>query len=492
MGGKKVVVGMSGGVDSSVTAHLLKKQGYYVIGLHLRMHAPQNCVGTCGATEICAGSCECVRDVKSVCETLGIPYHIIDCTKEFNARVFKRTVDEFAHGKTPNPCCFCNPDLKFKTLIDFADKIGAQFVATGHYSRVEHVAERGYMAEETRSATTCHTRLLRAVDDNKDQSYFLSGLSRAQLARVIFPLGQLRKPEVRKIAGELGLVTAQKKDSTDICFELPKHGATIGQRACVGGAKERMYHIGEGKVGGNDSPELYTKELVATNFNWHGPRRIAIIGPQGSGKSTLAVKLGERLGLPVYHTDMFVLKPNWQIADKAVSAKQINAIADGKEWIIDGNNSATMGYRFDRADLIIFLNLSVDDCISAAKQRYKSKRIGVPEYLDTGIERCEELVDIIKRHWGGGASEQIKKLLVEHKNKVVELNSREQIDKYLPCVTAKIRYRQADQDCAVTASGKGVRVAFKVPQRAVAVGQWVVLYDGDVVLGGGEITEVLK
>jgi len=232
-----VVVGMSGGVDSSVAAYLLKKQGYDVVGVFM------NHLGSDTA------------DVLNVARALAIPCHIIDAAKEFNARVITRYNNEVAHGLVPNPCCFCNPEVKFKLLCDFADSVGADFMATGHYCRLQDGV------------------LKKALDDTKDQSYFLCGLTQKQLSRVIFPLGNLTKVEVRKIAKDAGLVCAEKKDSNDICFKTAVSCFALGQRAGIGGQSQRMYIIGKSRdgkvrVGTNDSPELYSKSLIAKNFNW--------------------------------------------------------------------------------------------------------------------------------------------------------------------------------------------------------------------------------
>ena len=200
---KKVVVGMSGGVDSSVAAYILQKQGYEVIGLFMRnwdsfTNGEYNDAPT-GASGICPQE-EDYNDAKAVCDKLGITLHRKDFVKEYYDYVFKYFLDELEKGRTPNPDIMCNKYIKFDMFKKEAEKLGADFIATGHYARIKD------------------GKLLRAVDENKDQTYFLSQVSKEELKNVLFPIGDMVKPEVRKIAKELGLITAEKKDSTGICF----------------------------------------------------------------------------------------------------------------------------------------------------------------------------------------------------------------------------------------------------------------------------------
>ena len=194
----RVVVGMSGGVDSSVTALLLKEQGYDVIGVFMKNWDDTDEFGVCTATED-------YKDVAAVADQVGIPYYSVNFEKEYWDRVFEYFLAEYRAGRTPNPDVMCNKEIKFKAFLDYAMTLGADYVATGHYAQVSR-DEDG----------TVH--MLRGADNNKDQTYFLSQLSQEQLQKVMFPLGHLEKPEVRKIAERAGLATAKKKDSTGICF----------------------------------------------------------------------------------------------------------------------------------------------------------------------------------------------------------------------------------------------------------------------------------
>jgi tRNA-specific 2-thiouridylase len=192
-----VVVGMSGGVDSSVTAKLLKDQGYNTIGIFMKNWDDTDEFGVCTATED-------YEDVRLVAEEIGIPYYSVNFEKEYYDRVFQYFLDEYKKGRTPNPDVMCNKEIKFKAFLDHAMKLGADYVATGHYAQVIH-DENG-------------STMLRGVDRNKDQTYFLNQLSQKQLSRVMFPLGHMEKSEVRALAREYDLATKDKKDSTGICF----------------------------------------------------------------------------------------------------------------------------------------------------------------------------------------------------------------------------------------------------------------------------------
>ena len=194
---KTVVVGMSGGVDSSVAALLLKEQGFNVIGLYMNNWEETDACGACTGEEDFA-------DVRRVANKIGIPYYSVNFAKEYLDRVFSYFLSEYAAGRTPNPDVLCNREIKFKDFKEKAKELGADYIATGHYCDILHENGVHY--------------LLKAKDQSKDQTYFLNQLSQEQLDGVLFPLGKLDKSEVRKIAEKNGLATAAKKDSTGICF----------------------------------------------------------------------------------------------------------------------------------------------------------------------------------------------------------------------------------------------------------------------------------
>lgn len=291
---KTVVVGMSGGVDSSVAAYLLKKQGYNVIGLFMRnwdANVNNDIIGNPTLNESICPQEQDYNDAKEVCLKLGIELKRVDFIKEYWDYVFSYFLDELKKGRTPNPDVMCNKYIKFDLFAKEAKKLGADMIATGHFARIEN------------------GKLLRGVDSNKDQTYFLSETSKEQLKNVIFPVGNLTKEEIRKMALDLGLITANKKDSTGICFigernfssflenYLPNQEGnivdidqnkvigthvglmhyTIGQRRGlnIGGTKNRMYVVGKNieknilYISSNETEEyLYSDSCIVDDINW--------------------------------------------------------------------------------------------------------------------------------------------------------------------------------------------------------------------------------
>ena len=195
---KRVVVGLSGGVDSAVSAYLLKQQGYDVIGLFMKNWEDDD------DSEYCSSRQDFI-DAVAVADTVGIDIEAVNFAKEYKDRVFADFLREYSAGRTPNPDVLCNAEIKFKAFLDHAMNMGAELIATGHYARV-------------RKAADGRTQLLRGLDETKDQSYFLHRLTQEQISKAIFPVGELRKTQVRQIAEEIGLPNAKKKDSTGICF----------------------------------------------------------------------------------------------------------------------------------------------------------------------------------------------------------------------------------------------------------------------------------
>ncbi|MCI5879225.1 MAG: tRNA 2-thiouridine(34) synthase MnmA [Bacillales bacterium] len=289
---------MSGGVDSSVAAIKLKEQGYEVIGLFMRnWDSLANMEYDAPSTSNICPQEEDYNDAKKVCDKLGIPLYRKDFVKEYWDYVFTYFLDELKHGRTPNPDIMCNKYIKFDMFRREAVKLGADFIATGHYARIEN------------------GKLLRGVDDNKDQTYFLSQVSKEQLKNVLFPIGDMVKSDVRKIALDNGLITAKKKDSTGICFigernftkflenYLPntpgdivnidtnevvgKHIGlmyyTIGQRKGldIGGTKERMFVVGKDLNKnilyiciGEDNDYLLSDSCVIEDVNYLGAEKL--------------------------------------------------------------------------------------------------------------------------------------------------------------------------------------------------------------------------
>ena len=281
---------MSGGVDSSATAALLLEQGYEVIGITLKLW-PQDCVNR--AEDKCCGP-QAVTDARSVCHKLGIPYYLIDEAAQFQTKVIQYFADEYKAGRTPNPCVMCNQNLKFGRLIDRADQLGAQFIATGHFARLERRADGRVL-------------LKRGRDLKKDQSYFLFSLRQNQLARAMFPLGEKTKSDAREVARHCNLKTADKEESMEICFVpdnnyggflqsanlVQKHRGeivdlhghvlghhdgiafyTIGQRKGLGITTPKPVYVVELDVENNrvivgDDSALDRDEFIADRCNWH-------------------------------------------------------------------------------------------------------------------------------------------------------------------------------------------------------------------------------
>ena len=296
----RVVVGLSGGVDSAVTAHLLQQQGHEVIGIFMKNWEDDD------DSEYCSSNVDFV-DAAAVADVLGIEIEYVNFAADYKDRVFSEFVREYQAGRTPNPDILCNAEIKFKSFLDHAMRVGAEKIATGHYARVRQNTATGLF------------ELLKGLDPSKDQSYFLHRLNQAQLSKTLFPVGELHKTEVRRIAEEIGLPNAKKKDSTGICFigERPFReflnryiskepgpikdptGRTIGrhvglsfytlgqrQGLGIGGIKTKGAQRGGGEhtpwfvarkdipnntlwvVQGHDHPWLLSPQLQATDVSW--------------------------------------------------------------------------------------------------------------------------------------------------------------------------------------------------------------------------------
>ncbi|HET7626486.1 MAG TPA: tRNA 2-thiouridine(34) synthase MnmA [Verrucomicrobiae bacterium] len=291
---QRVVCGMSGGVDSSATAALLLDQGYDVIGITLKLW-PQDCVNR--AEDKCCGP-QAVTDARSVCHKLGVPYYLIDEAADFQKHVIQYFADEYKAGRTPNPCVMCNQNLKFGRLIDRANQLGADFIATGHFARVERASRilpeekitsndvpnsQSVLPTECRQHVEDRYLLKRGRDLRKDQSYFLFSLRQDQLARAMFPLGEKTKSDTREVARHCNLKTADKEESMEICFVPDNNYGKFLQQANLA-QKHRgeivdlhnrilghhdgieFYTIGQRKGLGISSPKpLYVVELDAEN-----------------------------------------------------------------------------------------------------------------------------------------------------------------------------------------------------------------------------------
>lgn len=291
MSKRKIAIGISGGVDSAVSAYLLKKQGYDVMGVFMKNWNEEDENGVCTADQD-------FEDVRRICDTIDIPYYSVNFAREYWEKVFSIFLEEYKAGRTPNPDVLCNKEIKFKAFLDFCMETGAEEIATGHYCRVNKL---------------CGTRLIKGRDTRKDQSYFLCTLEAKQLERVQFPVGGYTKEYVRQIAREAGIPVADKKNSTGICFigernfrkflqgYLPAQPGemrtsageyigmhqglmyyTLGQRRGLNiggrGTGERWFVVGKDLKNnilyveqGEDSPKLYSKVCVVDHFSFVNP-----------------------------------------------------------------------------------------------------------------------------------------------------------------------------------------------------------------------------
>ncbi|MEN9406089.1 MAG: hypothetical protein RLZ12_373 [Bacillota bacterium] len=321
---KKIVVGMSGGIDSSVTAWLLKQKGYQVIGIYIKCWNDKNLTGQCSSNTD-------FHDMRLVCQHLQIPYYTIDLEKEYKEQVFSHFLAKTQEGYTPNPDVLCNRAIKFGAFLQLAENLGAEYIATGHYARIaEHDKQHA---------------LFKAVDKNKDQSYFLYNINRMVLDKVIFPLGCLTKIAVREIAHKIGLLNATKKDSTGICF--------IGEKNYRTFLKNYLPH---------NQGEVHTLSGEVKGFH----------------EGVLLYTLGQRHGFSTHTAPKETSQP-WYIVDKDLE-RNILYVAQGRDnqalfkksllakdlnWLIDMPVSATITCqakcRYRQEDQAVSLSLLTDN-----------------------------------------------------------------------------------------------------------------------------------
>ena len=302
----RVVVGLSGGVDSAVTAHLLKQQGHEVVGIFMKNWEDDD------DSEYCSSNIDFV-DAAAVADVLGIDIEHVNFAADYKDRVFSEFVREYEAGRTPNPDILCNAEIKFKSFLDHAMRLGAEKIATGHYARVRL------------NAATGRHELLKGLDPSKDQSYFLHRLNQAQLSKTLFPVGELHKTEVRRIAEEIGLPNARKKDSTGICFigERPfreflnryiskepgpikdPSGRTIGQHVGLS-----FYTLGQRQglgIGGIKAKGADMKALQARGLRGAGEHTPWFVARKDIPNNTLWVVQG--------HDHPWLLSPQLQATD---------------------------------------------------------------------------------------------------------------------------------------------------------------------------------
>src|SRR5215472_5127668 len=371
---QRVLLGMSGGVDSSVAGYLLREQGYEVVGVTMKVW-PQDCISR--AEDKCCGP-QAVADARNVAHALGIPHYVVDEADEFERLVIDYFSSEYQAGRTPNPCVMCNEKLKFGNLWSKAAALGCDHIATGHYAIIEHQTDRAI--------------LRKGIDARKDQSYFLFSLRQPQLRRALTPLGRMTKPQIREIARSLGLKVADKIDSQEICF-VPGNDYKAFLRSHLGEGefhRGEIYDVDGNFVGEHDGIELFT--------------------------------IGQRKGLPGGSA-----RPRYVVDLDATTNRVI--VGDADDLIADE-------FEIDRVNWhpVATALWAVDP--------------GSPSH------------DVPQAR---GYNEQFE-------------------------ATVKIRYNHPGAPARITPlENHRARICLHEPQRAVTPGQAAVIYDDDVVLGGGWI-----
>ncbi|MCH5303893.1 MAG: tRNA 2-thiouridine(34) synthase MnmA [Ruminococcus sp.] len=356
---KKALIAMSGGVDSSVASLLIKEAGYESVGITMKLYDNED-VGIKKSNTCC--SLDDIADARAVCNKLGIPYYVFNFRDSFNEKVISRFIKAYENGSTPNPCIDCNKFIKFEHLMHRMKELEMDYVVTGHYARIEYDETLGRFI------------LKKAVDDTKDQSYVLYSLTQDQLAHTLFPLGNMNKTEVRKIAEANGFINAKKHDSQDICF------------------------VPNGKYA--EFIENYTgKKYEKGDFV---DKKGNVLGEH---KGIIRYTIGQRKGLGL------ALPEPMYVCEKDLENNKV---------ILSSNEDLfTSELYADELNLIT----------------------------------CDKITEPMR-------------------------------------IKAKVRYNQKEQSATVTQVGKDrIHIVFDEPQRAICKGQAVVMYDGDVVVGGGTITE---
>jgi len=358
-----VAVAMSGGVDSSTTAALLKEQGYRVIGITMRLYT---------GFSTCCGLSD-VEDARKVAEVMGFPFHVISFEKEFSSYVIDRFVSDYLHGRTPNPCVLCNQSLKFDYLLQKARELGADYLATGHYAQITHDDQTGQY------------HLCKAVDIQKDQSYFLFSVTQPLLARLMFPLGGMTKEQTRELSRQLKLPVHDKSESQDICF------------------------VSQGRY----------PEFVESWINYRKEFNQQDIPTKGDFVDIQGKVLGQHKGIHYY----------------TVGQRSRLGIALGKPVYV-------AEIKADKNQVVLG---DVDDLMRSAC------RVSDVNWI-SGVSPVKPLEAVVK-----------------------------------------IRYRHEGALACLYPEKEGlVRIEFKTPQRAITPGQAAVFYDGEIVVGGGWISEVIK
>ena len=457
----KVCVGLSGGVDSSVAALLLKQQGYDVFALFMQNWHD--------ASTTLHGDCEWEEDrfvAELVARKIGIPFYFVDLSAEYRQRVVDYMFDEYEKGRTPNPDVLCNREIKFDAFLKCAKKLGADYVATGHYCRKETI--------EGPDGPVC--RILAGTDPNKDQSYFLCQLTQEQLSQAMFPIGDIVKPEVRRLAHEADLPSADKKDSQGICFVGKVDLPTFLQqklKPCEGDVVEvydAYYHENEqyaflkstlesllkDEVGEVQMITSYVSEDKASAQPATGcpydPAKIAVLSDEDFLRLSKSVRYDIKFETETYRSGRKHVKktrykdnPYGKIVGKHDGA-QFYTIGQRKGLNIGGHKDSIFVIDTDISQNIIYVGEG---------------------HTHKGLSRSCLRIDPSELHW-------IRPDL--------RMNEGE-IRRYL----VRIRYRQPLQDATLIMRANGLYILFDAPQRGITPGQFAAWYDGDEMIGSGVI-----
>ena len=457
----KVCVGLSGGVDSSVAALLLKQQGYDVFALFMQNWHD--------ASTTLHGDCEWEEDrfvAELVARKIGIPFYFVDLSAEYRQRVVDYMFDEYEKGRTPNPDVLCNREIKFDAFLKCAKKLGADYVATGHYCRKETI--------EGPDGPVC--RILAGTDPNKDQSYFLCQLTQEQLSQAMFPIGDIVKPEVRRLAHEADLPSADKKDSQGICFVGKVDLPTFLQqklKPCEGDVVEvydAYYHENEqyaflkstlesllkDEVGEVQMITSYVSEDKASAQPATGcpydPAKIAVLSDEDFLRLSKSVRYDIKFETETYRSGRKHVKktrykdnPYGKIVGKHDGA-QFYTIGQRKGLNIGGHKDSIFVIDTDISQNIIYVGEG---------------------HTHKGLSRSCLRIDPSEIHW-------IRPDLRMNEGDIRRYRVR-------------IRYRQPLQDVTLVMRSNGLYILFDVPQRGITPGQFAAWYDGDEMIGSGVI-----